>query len=249
MCKALAGQNDNRLEDALDGFLVYSVDHSNGHWMTDAMAVFKLATANTESTNTQTIMKKLKQKYSPDAPLHRVELIDWDTLLENYVRDDQFTVDVEVFVAPKRSTTIDMTRVAADFRVVVDDVSEFGQTVSPAVNVQGVGWTVVVKIDEEKVGVSLQLVKLNGGLDENEWSWNGTVAMSLLSVDDAQPITKEFTHLFSANLNWGFSDFVSHENFTKSYVQHDKATFVVNLKVDSPQPLWKINDELMMVQQ
>lgn len=85
---------------------------------------------------------------------------------------------------------------------------------------------------------------LGSGLDVNEWSWNVTMSLSLLPVCDALPITKQFTHLFHLEQNWGYLDFVSYPNFTKSYVKNDKVTFVVNSKVDPPKPLWNIDDEM-----
>lgn len=249
MCKASAGKDDNRIEDALDGYLIYSFDDSDGHWLTDALAVFQLPITNEKIDGK--IEKKFKHKYHHEAPQHRIELIDWSALLANCVDNDEFSVDVEVIVGPKHSTSVDMTQVAADFRVAVDDVSELGETVAPAVHLQGVAWEVLIKIDEDKVAVYLQRFKLadydtdgHFGLDVNEWSWNVTMSLSLLPVANAKPITKQFTHLFSFDQTWGFSNFVSYTNFTKSYVQNDKAVFVVNLKVDAPQPLWKINDEL-----
>lgn len=244
-CKVSA-KADNRVEDALDGYLIYSFSEFDVDWLCDALAVFELAITNDKIDGK--IVKKLKDKFNNEAPEHSVELIDWSALMANCVHDGQFSVDVEVFVSPKRNTAIDMTRVAGDFRVVVEDISEMGQTVSPNVHLQGVGWEVAINIDEDKVGVLLQLSKSddsNSDLNVNEWSWNVTTSISLLPIKtDAHPIYHQFTHSFYLVESVGFPNFVSYKNFTKSYVRNDKAVFVVNLRVDPPQPLWKIDDEM-----
>lgn len=245
LCK-VSGKHDNRIEDALDGFLIYSFDEFDNNWLIEALAGFQLAITNEKIDGK--IEKKLKHEYNKKASQHSIELIDWSALLANCVDDDQFSVDVEVLVSPKRNTAIDMTQVAADLRVVVDDVSELGETSAPIIVLQGIGWQVDISIDTENVAVFLKRVRdlgLGLGLDENEWSWNVTMSLSLLPVSSyAQPINKQFTHSFYLEQNWGFSNFVTFANFTKSYVRNDKATFLVYLKVDAPQPLWKIQNEL-----
>lgn len=244
-CK-VSGKHDNRIEDALDGSLIYSFDEFDDNWLIEARAVFQLAITNEKIDGK--IVKGLKHEFNNDVSQRSIELIDWSALLANCVVDDHFSVNVKVFVGPKSNSAIDMTQIAADLRVVVDDVSELGETSSPVVNLQGIGWQVDISIDLENVGVSL---KRNGGfdlsssLDINEWSWNVTMSLSLLPVnDDTKPITKQFTHVFYLEQNVGYPNFVSYANFTKSYVQNNKATFVVNLKVDSPQPLWKVDNEM-----
>lgn len=245
-CKVSATHDTNRIEDALDGSLIYSFDEFGNDWLCEALAVFQLAITNNKIDGK--IVKKLKHEFNKEESQHSVELIDWSALLANCVDDGQFSVDVEVFVGPKRNTATDMTRVAADFRVFVDDVSELGETIAPAVVLQGAAWQVDISIDTENVAVFLKRTDDLGvgvGLDENEWSWNVTMSLVLLPVNnDTQPITKQFTHLFYLERNFGYPNFLTYANFTQSYVRNNKATFVVNLKVDSPQPLWKIQNEM-----
>lgn len=244
-CKLLAVEG-NHIVDALNGYLVYVSDILDNDWVTEALAVFQLQITNEKIDGK--IEKKLKHEFNKESREHRTELIDWDALLANCVDDGQFSVDVEVFVSPKRDNAIDMTRVAADMRVVVDDVSELGETTAPLIVLQGIGWQVDISIDAEHVAVYLKRTSDTGlglGLDENEWTWNVTMAVTLLPVsNDTQPITKQFTHSFYLERSFGFQEFVAFANFTQSYVHNDKAIFVVNLKVDPPQPLWKIEQEL-----
>lgn len=245
LCKATATQN-NRVEDALDGYLIYSFDSFDSDWISEALAVFQVQITNEKIDGK--IVKKLKHEFNKEEPQRSIELIDWSALLANCVDDEQFSVDVEVFVSPKRNNAIDMTRVAADMRIVVDDVSELGETTAPMVVLQGIGWQVDILIDLENVAVFLKQTADTGlgvGLDENEWSWDVTMSLSLLPVsNDTQPITKQFTHSYYLERNFGYTEFVTFANFTKSYVRNDKAIFVVNLKVDPPKPLWKIENEL-----
>lgn len=244
-CKATA-THSNRVEDALDGHLIYSFESFDNDWLTEALAVFQVQITNQKIDGK--IVKKLKHEFNKEESQRSIELIDWSALLANCVDEDQFSVDVEVFVSPKRNIAIDMTRVAADMRIVVDDVSELGETTAPMVVLQGIGWQVDILIDVENVAVFLKQTADIGvgiGLDENEWSWNVTMSLSLLPVsDDTKPITKQFTHSFYLERSFGYPEFLTFANFTKSYVRNDKAIFVVNLKVDSPQPLWKIENEL-----
>lgn len=245
-CKVSVSTHNNRIEDALDGHLIYSFDAFVDNWVSEALAVFQLQITNDKIDGK--IEKQLKHEFNNDESERSIELIDWSALLANCVDDDQFSVDVKVFVSPKRSTATDMTRVAADMRVVVDDVSELGETTGPTVVLQGNGWQVDISIDTENVAVFLKRTSDTGlatGLDENEWSWNVTMTLSLLPVgNETQPITKQFTHSFNLEHTFGYPQFVTYEIFTKSYVLNNKATFVVNLKVDPPQPLWKIEKEL-----
>lgn len=245
-CKESGVQHNRLDDDALYGYLIYSYDEFGNNWLSEGLAVFQLAITNDKIDGK--ILKKLKHEFNKDDAQHGTDLIDWNALLANCVDDDQFSVDVEVFVGPKRNTAIDMTQIAADLRVFVDEVSELGETISPTVVLQGTGWQVDISIDIENVSVFLKRTDDLGfvsGLDENEWSWNVTMSLSLLPVtNDTQPITKQFKHLFYLEENFGYPNFVSYANFTKSYVRNDKATFVVNLKVYAPQPLWKIEHEM-----
>lgn len=105
-----------------------------------------------------------------------------------------------------------------------------------------------ITIDSDNVAVFLQLSKsedATSDLSIFEWSWNVTASMSLLPVEsDASPIHHQLTHFFHLVDKVGFPNFISYENFTKSYVRNDKALFIVNLKVDKPQPMWKIDEEM-----
>lgn len=235
------GENSNRVADALDGFLVYTFDESD--WLIDALVVFQPAITNDQIDGK--IVKKMKHHFDKETSQQSIEVIDWKALLANCVDDDgQFSVDVEVFVGPKRNKAIDMTQMVSEFRVVVDEVSELGEVASTPVFLQGTLWSVVIRQDDENIAVFLHHYE-NGDLDADEWSWNVTMSVSLLPFDsNAHMNTAQFTHSFYLEKSWGFENFVSNDNFTKSYVKNDKAIFVVNLKVDPPQPLWEL-DEVM----
>lgn len=140
-----SGEDDNEVEDTLYGYLVRTTtEFEDIDWLCDAVAVFDLTVSNDNIVGK--IVKKLKHDFNKDTPQHSIELIDWSALMANCVRDGKFSVDVEVFVGPKRNMAIDMTQVASDFRVMVEDVSEMGETISPNVHVQGVGWEVSVPL-------------------------------------------------------------------------------------------------------
>lgn len=236
-CKPTDFKDDNKTMN-LNISLMSVFDESSTKLLCEARAVFRLVPMDGKS---EIIAKQVKHLFSVAAPIHGIELIDWDTFLRSYVIDNKFSVEVEVLVGPKR-TEFDMNNILTKFRVVVNNVSDLNIFFSPIVHMQGVDWN--IQIERRRGSVAIYLNQVSSELDLNEWYWNVTFSFELISIDkNATPINYKHTDLCKYGRTWGFKDILKWSDFLQSFVTYNKAVFEIELKVESPIPLWEIDEQ------
>lgn len=234
-CKPIDFKDDNKTMH-FNISLMSVFDDRSIKLICEARALFKLVPMDGKS---KVVVKQMKQLFSVAAPIHGIELIDWDTFLRSYVIDNKFSVEVEVSVGPKR-TEFDMNNILTKFQLVVNNVSELNIFFSPIVHMQGVDWN--IQIERRRGSVAIYLNQVCSELDLNEWYWNVTFSFELMPTDrNATPISHTHTDLCKYGRTWGFRDLLEWSDFLQFFVAYNKAIFEIELKVESLIPLWEID--------
>lgn len=132
------------------------------------------------------------------------------------------------------------------------NVTELTQVYSPEVVLQGVRWK--IKTEKASSGSSyndwkkyLSVSSIANELDLYEdWSWNTTFALKVLSFkENTRTEWNNFTQNFHwARLNWSLSNVMSWSALIDpdyNYVGNNSTVFLIELTVDAPKPMWRID--------
>lgn len=224
-------------------------------WSCEAQATFKLL--RNDGKLDQSIVKYLpKQKFCNDERSHGFdEFVDWNEFLEHFASKNKAIFMVEISTEPSIQTNrpsqfVDrvqfVEREFARFRVTfehVDKLTSAGSFSSQYI-VRGINWKIKVEKVADKLGLFLYGAEKD--MDMN-WLYEAEATFRLIPFDeDAKPLERSIAQKFHCGLsNWGFSGFLSWTDFMdekKKYVEDNRAIVVVELKVNEPEPRWKIAD-------
>lgn len=231
-------------EDVVNVFLECSPGSSTLKWACEAKATISLCpiTPNQEPYR-KTLAKTTFTENSPSVGC--VAFAKW-TEFKRYELNGIICVDVHLSANPaKEHITSEIEQTATKFRFTVENMSKLSRKSSPEVTVQGTNWYVVLKKDDGSLSVFLYIKR---NIFNENWFWKVKWSLKLLSFcagAETPPICKQFSHIYGYKTeSWGFMKFIAWNdlmNPAKKYVQDDKAMFDIDLEVDSPTPLWRMD--------
>lgn len=119
------------------------------------------------------------------------------------------------------------------FQVVLENISKMNENWSSEVVLRGVRWKIHTVKNSNGLGVFLNGSEEDFGLNR---SYEVQARIKLVSFNrNIEAIEGRFIHVFHCkSLAFGYTHFISWDNFVNEYVRDDKATIVVQLKVGEP---------------
>lgn len=241
-------EKSNENSNKLGIYLVSKLDENADNWSCEAQATFKLLPNDMDKME-QSIVKYLsKKKFSNYKRSHGFhEFVEWNEFLEHFVNEENVaSFEVEISTEPSMRTIkrLGVDQKYAKFRVIVEDVSKLDACFSPETVVRGIRWKLLTRKKAENLSAFLWAENDDIGVD---WSYKVEFSLELTSFDENIPSKKiKLTHRYRRETNdWGYDKFLSWTDFTdtkNNYVQNDRARFIVEMKVDEPEPQWKIGE-------
>lgn len=224
-----------------------SLNNGTSVWYCDAHAVFKLFHKNGEAR--RTIERSLDNcRFSHSDLSRNVTFIEWTELLKEYVNDqNEAKFEIELLTKPlKCIEPIRIKQTSTAFQFVMEKVSKLTSINSSEIVVRDIKWRIFVKKEsvpsrQEEDNFDLYLIADENDLDKN-WYWKVTASLKLLSFKkNIDPIHCQFTEHYQ----WGASYFgcknvLPFSVLINNYTLDDVAIFLIEFKVEPPEPLWII---------
>lgn len=211
-------------------------------WSRDAQATFTLL--QTDGHADKPIVKFLSMKTFEKKYLsHGIDdFIEWDTFLKDHA---YATFEINISSSPlkaKRNIIQEIVPISAKMRVVIKDAKNLKTRLSSEFVIQGIRWRLCAQKKDEHLGVYLYFNQ-----NDMNANWHYKVAAKfilLTSNHDSESWSKNYVHKFEkCYSNWGFPKFLKWSEFvdeTKGYIYGKKAEFNVEIKVEDPEPAWKL---------
>lgn len=230
--------------DMIDIHLVSAYEGGTVDWSCEAQAAFKLLHKD-DDVGKSTVKYLSKRKFSNAKLSHGIDdFIKFNDFLENYVHENRATFEIEVITNPlSLMKQLEMDQMYGKFRVMIENVSKLESNLSSEVIVRNIKWR--IKTKRENDALSVYLLGDENDMDMN-WIYKVDVTFNLLSFDrSVKPIKHNLIHEFRCGssirgckklMEW--SKFIDE---SKQFVSMDIANLFIQLKVDPPQPLWKID--------
>lgn len=237
-----------KAEDFLQIWLSSSPNDTTPVWYCDAWAVFKLFHKNGEVG--RTVVKSLNNYRFSHLKLssENIAFIEWNELLNEYV-DNQNQAKFEINLSTNPFKCIEPLKIhqtSTIFQFVLEKVSQLTSVDSSPVVLRDIKWWIhAQRISDrrEEDYFALYLIADEEDLDKN-WFWEVTASLKLLSANkNIDPVHYRFTE----NYQWGASRFGCKNLLPFStlikpghYAVNDMVIFFIEFSVQTPQPLWKI---------
>lgn len=228
---------------ALDAIL--SPDHDDraaqpSAWSCDATAIFKLHPKNADKNNTISIILP-EETFSSSTTPQPIQIIsNWTQFLDEYVRDNEATFEIEILTGPLSSKVpTNMVQTKQTFHIVLENVCTSNEFFSPEIMLRNIKWRIhVQKLQDSVLGVSLQALDT----DPN-WSYNVSCNINIFSFNkNVEPIVFNSTHTFNGKSSETEIGHVMWSQFvdeSSKYVVRDKAIMQVEMGVEQPKPFWQ----------
>lgn len=243
LCNRAFGTSQN--DSLIDITILPSVDASNApfSWSCEANAIIELLSS--DSINGSVIFNMPTREFTNNGPLEYgfSTGINWKNFTQYYVNGDgDVRINLNIASSPFRHIP-HTVQSFAKFRVLLEDVSELGSDFSEDVRVRDIKWQVVSKRKHGSLGIYLYADEDDMDIDS---AWQVKASFEILSLNGSNGTNrKNFTTIFHRRMSsWGFPIFISWTdlmNVRNNYVESNAAIVEVEIKVDEPTSIWRID--------